>query len=70
MSMSGTRTIARVVRAKSHGPITRLVGTLDMDGAGTQHDLSEVDPFILLDYAVIPKMTCLPLVLIRIEVIP
>lgn len=35
--------------------ITRLIGTVDIDGAGTQHSLPEVDPFILLDAGTITK---------------
>jgi redox-sensitive bicupin YhaK (pirin superfamily) len=35
--------------------VTRLVGTVDVDGSGTQHPLDQVDPFILLDAASISK---------------
>lgn len=47
---AASRTIARVVAPTITNPaITRLIGTVDIDGAGTQHALPEVDPFILLD---------------------
>mmetsp|Transcript_3348 Transcript_3348/g.6112 ORF Transcript_3348/g.6112 Transcript_3348/m.6112 type:complete len:321 (+) Transcript_3348:64-1026(+) len=51
----GGRSIARIVPPTQNGPITRLVGTLDIDGKGTDHPLDQCDPFILLDQAVIPK---------------
>ena len=50
-----SRTVANVVAATPSGPIFRLVGTVDIDGKGTQHSLAAVDPFMLLDYATIPK---------------
>jgi len=52
--MSG-RQIAQVVSATQSGPISRLIGTVDVDGQGTQHPLEQVDPFMLLDYGCIPK---------------
>jgi redox-sensitive bicupin YhaK (pirin superfamily) len=55
-SNSVSRSIARVVLPTQTNPaITRLVGTVDIDGAGTQHSLPEVDPFILLDQGTIDK---------------
>lgn len=50
-----SRRIARVVPPTINGPITRLVGTVDIDGAGTKHPLPDVNPFILLDVATIPR---------------
>lgn len=49
------RSIGQVVPGKSNGPLVRLIGTVDIDGKGTEHVLPEVDPFILLDHAIIPK---------------
>ncbi|KAG7356369.1 DNA repair REX1-B [Nitzschia inconspicua] len=52
---SNGRSIAQVVSAtETRGPL-RLIGTVDCDGAGTRHPLSEVDPFILLDTGVLTK---------------
>jgi len=49
------RAIRKIVPAVRSGPISRLIGTVDVDGNGTHHDeLPEVDPFILLDQATIP----------------
>ena len=31
----------------------RVIGTVDIDGHGTQHAIAHVDPFLLLDEAVI-----------------
>jgi len=51
-----SRKIARVVPATRSGPVLRrLVGTVDVDGKGTDHPLAEVDPFMLLDQASIDK---------------
>jgi redox-sensitive bicupin YhaK (pirin superfamily) len=49
------RTIERVVPCKLGGPISRLIGSVDVDGHGTEHDLDECDPCILLDQGTIPK---------------
>ncbi|GKZ00250.1 hypothetical protein MPSEU_000977900 [Mayamaea pseudoterrestris] len=49
------RTIDSVVPAKTSGQLSRLIGTVDIDGNGTQHSLTQVDPFIVLDKAVISK---------------
>jgi redox-sensitive bicupin YhaK (pirin superfamily) len=55
-SGGGGRSIQRIVKATQANPlVTRLVGTLDIDGSGTRHALSEVNPFILLDAGCIPK---------------
>lgn len=54
--ISVSRSIAGVVPPTTANPIiTRLVGTVDIDGAGTQHALPHVDPFILLDQGTITK---------------
>ena len=50
-----SRTIAAVYPATHNGPLTRLIGTVDIDGKGTHHSLDQVDPFILLDKAMIQK---------------
>ena len=52
-SMSG-RKISKIVPA-TPGKVTRLIGTLDIDGNGTEHPLDQVDPFMLLDAGTIPK---------------
>lgn len=49
-----SRTIKKIVPATATGKITRLIGTVDIDGSGTNHPLESVDPFILLDYGVVP----------------
>lgn len=49
------RSIEKVVPAKSSGSIQRLIGTVDIDGMGSQHDLEQVDPFILLDQGTLCK---------------
>ena len=49
------RSIDRLVKFTQSGPLKRLIGTVDVDGAGTAHSLPEVDPFILLDAGTIPK---------------
>lgn len=50
------RSIQRVVNATRVNPsLHRLIGSVDVDGAGTDHPLSEVDPFILLDAGTIAK---------------
>jgi redox-sensitive bicupin YhaK (pirin superfamily) len=47
-----SRLIDKVVPATSSGgPVSRLIGSVDIDGKGTSHALPEVDPFILLDLA-------------------
>eukprot|EP00571_Detonula_confervacea_P005062 CAMPEP_0172325512 /NCGR_PEP_ID=MMETSP1058-20130122/54245_1 /TAXON_ID=83371 /ORGANISM="Detonula confervacea, Strain CCMP 353" /LENGTH=303 /DNA_ID=CAMNT_0013042085 /DNA_START=132 /DNA_END=1043 /DNA_ORIENTATION=+ len=53
--MSGGRQMARTVPATKKGPIARLIGTVDIDGNGTNHPLEQVDPFMLLDQATITK---------------
>lgn len=58
-SMS-SRSIKKVVAATNNGKITRLIGTLDIDGSGTNHPLESVDPFILLDHGVVPKNSMPP----------
>ncbi|CAJ1951188.1 unnamed protein product [Cylindrotheca closterium] len=51
-----SRTVARVVDSTKINPaISRLIGTVDIDGAGTEHPLPEVDPFMLLDQGTVPK---------------
>lgn len=52
-----SRKIASVVPAKkaSGAPISRLIGTTDIDGEGTTHSLPQVDPFMLLDHANLPQ---------------
>ena len=51
--MSG-RKISKIVPA-TPGKITRLIGTLDIDGNGTSHPIDQVDPFMLLDAGTISK---------------
>jgi redox-sensitive bicupin YhaK (pirin superfamily) len=51
-----SRSIAKVIPATRTNPsLNRLIGTVDMDGSGTDHPLPEVDPFILLDSGAITK---------------
>jgi len=52
---SSGRKISRIVSPKKSGPINRLIGTVDIDGAGTEHSLEECNPFMLLDVGIIPK---------------
>ncbi|WP_131774977.1 pirin family protein [Legionella anisa] len=53
------RTIAQVYNVtrfntdKKHMQLFRVIGTTDIDGKGIQHALSDVDPFIFLDDALI-----------------
>lgn len=54
MIVSG-REILRIVPPTQNGPISRLIGTVDIDGKGTNHPLEQCDPFMLLDQATIPK---------------
>lgn len=54
MSIKESRTIERLVKPTKRG-VLRLIGTVDVDGAGINHDLPEVDPFLLLDTGIIPK---------------
>ena len=50
------RQIKKLVPAKHSNPaLQRLIGTVDIDGAGVDHVLDQVDPFMLLDYGTIPK---------------
>jgi len=51
--MSG-RKISKIVPA-TPGKIHRLIGTVDVDGNGTNHPLDQVDPFILLDAGTIAQ---------------
>ena len=53
MSMTG-RTVSKIVPA-TQGKITRLIGTVDIDGNGTKHPLDQVDPFMLLDAGTLSK---------------
>mmetsp|Transcript_24726 Transcript_24726/g.69418 ORF Transcript_24726/g.69418 Transcript_24726/m.69418 type:complete len:356 (+) Transcript_24726:108-1175(+) len=46
--------ISHVVSALPGVP-SRMIGTVDVDGNGTPHKLHQVDPFILLDQATVPK---------------
>ncbi len=52
---SGMRSIAQVVSAKPFADNSedkqsyRVIGTVDIDGKGTLHDIAHVDPFIFLD---------------------
>ena len=48
-TMSTARTIEKHVPATMSTKISRLIGTVDIEGKGTNHPLHEVDPFILLD---------------------
>ncbi|MBA2648304.1 MAG: pirin family protein [Legionella sp.] len=53
------RTITKVIQAtsisSSQSPmkLLRIIGTVDVDGHGTDHALAQVDPFIFLDDALI-----------------
>jgi len=46
-----TRSIVRFVNATTMGPLKRLVGSLDIKGQGTKHELESVDPVVLCDMA-------------------
>lgn len=55
-SSSKSRSIDKVVPATVTNPsLQRLIGTVDVDGQGTQHALEEVDPFMLLDQGILRK---------------
>lgn len=58
-TMAG-RTIKRIVSPTIKGPMHRLIGTVDVDGNGTNHPLADCDPFMLLDHAVVPKPNAPP----------
>lgn len=53
--MSHLKTIAKKIPAKSFSSNTeakqsyRIIGTTDINGKGTEHELADVDPFIFLD---------------------
>lgn len=54
--MASSRLISKVVPATNTGKNIRLIGTLDMDGNGTNHPLlPDIDPFILLDSGTLTK---------------
>jgi len=56
MPIGAGRTIREIVApTKAGGPISRLVGTVDIDGQGTNHPLEECNPFMLLDSATISE---------------
>ena len=40
--------------------LRRVIGGLDIDGKGTNHPLKEVDPWFLVDEAMVKKGTKLP----------
>jgi redox-sensitive bicupin YhaK (pirin superfamily) len=40
-----------VVLSQSSIRLRRVIGTIDMDGKGTEHGIAEIDPFIFLDEA-------------------
>jgi len=48
-----SRSIVRFVAATSAGPIKRLVGTVDIKGKGTAHELAGLDPVVLCDAALV-----------------
>jgi len=48
------RQVNKVIQSKSiNSTLSRIIGSLDVNGKGTEHLLHEVNPFILLDRAVI-----------------
>lgn len=53
--MSSGRKISQVVPPTASGPISRLVGTVDIDGKGTNHPLAQVNPFMLLDQGILTE---------------
>lgn len=56
MSATKSRDVEKIVAPKHvKGSLYRLIGTLDIDGNGTEHKLPEVDPFILLDTGKLTK---------------
>ncbi|CAE8582646.1 unnamed protein product [Polarella glacialis] len=40
----------RVVKAKSMGPLLRIMGSKGIDGDGTEFEVNDVDPFLLCDF--------------------
>jgi len=53
MAAAAARSIVRFVTPTGAGPLKRLVGSLDIKGQGTKHELEGVDPVVLCDYAAI-----------------
>ena len=53
------RVIAKAIQAtpiplgQSSMKLSRVIGTIDIDGQGTKHTISDIDPFIFLDDAII-----------------
>ena len=45
------RSIVRFVNSTPAGPIKRLVGSVDVKGQGTKHELEGLDPVVLCDTA-------------------
>ena len=48
---AAARSIVRCVNPTKAGPLTRLVGSLDVKGQGTKHELEGLDPVVLCDYS-------------------
>lgn len=47
--------IQRVVAGKAlNGPLVRVIGTVDAVGHGTEHEVCDVNPFVLLDHVKAP----------------
>ena len=49
--MSGRRRIINASKMGGHG--LRLIGTTDIDGNGTPHEIADVDPIVLFDFGTI-----------------
>ena len=43
--------VRQIVNPTKMGPVARrLIGTTDIDGNGTSHEIADVDPIVLFDY--------------------
>merc|ERR1719414_335688 len=51
MAAAAARSIVRVVKPTKAGALFRLVGTVDVKGKGTVHELAGLDPVVLCDSA-------------------
>jgi len=53
MAATAARSIVRMVTPTGAGPLKRLVGSVDIKGQGTSHELEGLDPVVLCDFAAI-----------------
>ena len=53
--MTRQRRIVNASKLGEHG--LRMIGTTDIDGNGTSHEVADVDPIVLFDFATINPIT-------------